>query len=112
MNNTIKVRNPENPFVYNPHYFASAGPYTESTLYYFHNISNVGAFITGVITLCLLTYLIVAKSPARFRPYSKILLLCALNDVITLIIHILLQTVSFYWFFRKILIKIKEQESN
>lgn len=91
-----RTRNPDNPFVYNANYYENAKPYTESIEYYIHKANNIAAFSSGIFLVCLLTYLILTRTPIHFRPYSRILLLCALNDSIILAVHIILQTVGLF----------------
>lgn len=94
------TRNPENPFVKDEFYFTNAIAYSETTLSLIHKISNISAFLIGMSLVCVLLFLIFFKTPSHFRPYSKMVFLCALTDSIILISDFLCMIVSFCGFIR------------
>lgn len=91
----MSTRNSENPFVKDEFYFSNATAYSETTISLAHKICNIAAFFIGMSLVGLLIFLIVFKTPRHFRPYSKMVFLCALTDSIILICDFLCQSVSF-----------------
>jgi hypothetical protein len=91
------VINSENPHVHNPFYFANLTQlsFEQTPFYLVHKINNYLAAITGMLLNLLMIYLIINKTPVHFKPYSKLLLMCQIGDILSIISHFLCQSVSF-----------------
>lgn len=88
--------NPQNPFVHNELIYSSVTQlsYQQTSLYYIHKINNYASGLIGLLLNLLVLYLIFNKTPKQFKPYSKMLLLCAMTDSYALLCNFLCQSVS------------------
>lgn len=93
--NSIAI-NPENPHVHDAYFHADQTQlsFEQTSFYIFHKANNFLAFFIGLLLNLLVIYLILYKTPSHFKAYSKMLLLCELADMITILNDFLCQTVS------------------
>lgn len=88
--------NPENPYVLNANYFQNITNVTyqdTGTFFIFRSLY----FTSTILSLCLLAlllYLIIYKTPNQLRPYSRMLLICAVIDLYVITIDFCCQSVS------------------
>lgn len=90
--------NPENPFVFNENYFENITDvgYESANFYLFFHIYFYVCAVLAIFSISMLLYLIIQKTPKSIRPYSKMLLICAITDLYVVFVEVLCQTVSFF----------------
>jgi hypothetical protein len=79
-------RNLHNPYVINSYYYANSTyfDYKNSLLANVHLTMNLIAFLIGLSLTLVVLFLIGWRTPKSFQPYSRMLLLCAIVDVMYL----------------------------
>lgn len=89
---------PENPFVRNPDFFQNRSHvvYSQTGVYLFFRINFIFSSIFGLLGVAYVVWLVMYRTPTHFKPYSKMLLLCAGSDVYVILGDFLCQTVSYF----------------
>jgi hypothetical protein len=87
---------PENPYVFNEHYFRNTTDveFKDTTFYIIFRVSFAICTLLGLISISMNVFLVTFKTPALFKPYAKMLLMCAFTDFLVILGDFLCQSVS------------------
>ncbi|KAI6241078.1 hypothetical protein M3Y99_00379600 [Aphelenchoides fujianensis] len=87
------VPDPENPFVRNPFFFANvtSQSFADTPFAFAHRLNNIALAAVGIPLAALLFFLILRKAPTHLKPYSRILLVCTMADLLVVATDIFCQ---------------------
>ncbi|KAI6226632.1 hypothetical protein M3Y95_00641100 [Aphelenchoides besseyi] len=76
----------------NDNVLADEDPFNSSTLLVVHRINNIFATSLGLLLTSAVLFLIIYRTPATIRAYSRMILMSALTDLIYVLVDILCQS--------------------
>jgi hypothetical protein len=95
--------NPENPYVFDANFFSNQSHfnYEGSGFAVLHRLMNTLFPFLGILTACLVAYLVVCQTPANIRAFSRMIFLCSMFDIIYAFCDLWCQVISFWRGFGK-----------